>query len=157
LKPNVIVLVEDPKWSSCRGLTTCLKRAAALALRRGGSRKRNIEIAILLGSDARLGQLNARYRRKNKATNVLSFSAAEGNGAHLGDIAIAYGVTASEAREAGKSLVDHATHLAIHGVLHLLGFNHETARQAREMEPLETAILAELGIRDPYAPERKPA
>jgi probable rRNA maturation factor len=157
LKPNVIVLVEEPKWSCCRGLATRLTHAATLALRRGGSRKRNIEIAILLGSDARLKQLNARYRRKNEATNVLSFNVTREYGTHIGDIAIAYGVTAREARAAGKSLVDHATHLAIHGVLHLLGFDHETARQAREMEPLETAILAELGIPDPYAATQKPA
>ena len=70
--------------------------------------------------------------------------------AYLGDIAIAYGVTVKEAGSAGKSLIDHATHLAVHGVLHLLGFDHGTARQAKIMEPLETKILEVLNIADPY-------
>jgi probable rRNA maturation factor len=88
------------------------------------------------------------------ATNVLSFPAAiEG---YLGDVAIAYGVTAKEAKASGKAVADHALHLAVHGVLHLLGYDHTSARQAKVMEPMETRILKTLNIADPYqTPPRK--
>ena len=99
----------------------------------------------------RCSRLNRDFRGKDKPTNVLSFPAPANPEGHLGDIAIAYGVTAREAETAGKSLADHATHLAVHGVLHLLGYDHETDAEAEVMEPLEDAILAELGIADPYA------
>jgi probable rRNA maturation factor len=69
---------------------------------------------------------------------------------YIGDIAIAYGVTAKEAKATGKTLLDHTTHLAVHGVLHLLGYDHVTPRKAKMMEPLETRILASLNIADPY-------
>jgi probable rRNA maturation factor len=140
-------MIEDPKWRTKRGLGARLKRAAQLAQARGGNARGGL--TILLSSDARLKALNTTFRGKDKATNVLSFPARRGD--YLGDVAIAYGVTTKEARAAKKSFADHATHLAIHGVLHLLGYDHETARAARVMEPLETAILDELGIADPYA------
>jgi probable rRNA maturation factor len=140
-------MIEDPKWRTKRGLGARLKRAAQLAQARGGNARGGL--TILLSSDARLKALNTTFRGKDKATNVLSFPARRGD--YLGDVAIAYGVTTKEARAAKKSFADHATHLAVHGVLHLLGYDHETARAARVMEPLETAILDELGIADPYA------
>ena len=140
-------MIEDPKWRTKRGLGARLKRAAQLAQARGGNARS--ALTILLSSDARLKALNTTFRGKDKATNVLSFPARRGD--YLGDVAIAYGVTTKEARAAKKSFADHATHLAVHGVLHLLGYDHETARAARIMEPLETAILDELGIADPYA------
>ena len=74
----------------------------------------------------------------------------ENDQGYRGDIAIAYGVTAREAKEAGKNFADHATHLVVHGVLHLMGYDHQTGEQARRMERLETEILAGLGIADPY-------
>ncbi|HEX4295444.1 MAG TPA: rRNA maturation RNase YbeY [Rhizomicrobium sp.] len=144
---SVTLMIEDPKWRTKRGLGARLKRAAQLAQARGGNARGGL--TILLSSDARLKALNTTFRGKDKATNVLSFPARRGD--YLGDVAIAYGVTTKEARAAKKSFADHATHLAIHGVLHLLGYDHETARAARVMEPLETAILDELGIADPYA------
>lgn len=140
-------MIEEPKWRGKRGLGVRLKRAAQLAQTRGGNA--DGALTILLSSDARLKALNTTFRGKNKATNVLSFPARRSN--YLGDVAIAYGVTVKEARAAKKNFTDHATHLAVHGVLHLLGYDHETARAARIMEPLETAILDELGIADPYA------
>lgn len=139
-------MIEDPKWRTKRGLGARLKRAAQLAQARGGNARG--ALTILLSSDAKLKALNTTFRGKDKATNVLSFPARRGD--YLGDVAIAYGVTTKEARAAKKSFADHATHLAVHGVLHLLGYDHETARAARIMEPLETAILDELGIADPY-------
>lgn len=138
-------MIEDKKWTAKRGLGARLKKAATLALTRG---KGKGALTILLSSDTKLHTLNVTFRGKDKPTNVLSFPARQDE--YLGDIAIAYGVTSREAREQKKPLADHATHLVVHGVLHLLGYDHETARAAKIMEPLETRILSELGIADPY-------
>ena len=140
-------MIEEKKWRAKRGLGARLKRAAALALARGGNS--NGALTILLSSDKKLRTLNVSFRGKDTATNVLSFPAWRNE--YLGDVAIAYGVTAKEAVAQKKSFADHATHLAVHGVLHLLGYDHETARSARVMEPLEASILNELGIGNPYA------
>lgn len=148
---RIELVIADPAWRKRRGLSARLKRAAALALKQSGKAPASPSLTILLADDERLRALNLSFRRKDKATNVLSFPAAPNRNGYLGDVAIASGVTAREARAAKKSFGDHAVHLAVHGVLHLLGFDHETARQARAMEPLETAILAALGIADPYA------
>ena len=110
-------------------------------------------LTILLTSDRHVRALNLSFRGKDGPTNVLSFPSSTGAGAYLGDIAVAYGVTAKEAKSAGKSLIDHATHLAVHGVLHLLGFDHETVRQAKVMERLETRILKVFNVADPYRQE----
>ena len=93
--------------------------------------------------------LNASFRGKDKVTNVLSFSAAD-DPSSLGDIAMAYGLVKREARAQGKNFADHAAHLAMHGTLHLLGWDHEKAKDARRMEAVETQLLAALGIADPY-------
>lgn len=144
---KIAVTVADKAWRA-QGpeFPAALRRAARAALKAGG---RDGALTVLLADDARLEALNGQFRGKNKPTNVLSFPA--GGGDYLGDIAIARGVTTREAREAGKTIHDHAIHLAVHGVLHLLGYDHETARQARVMEPLEIAILASLHIANPYA------
>ena len=139
-------MVEDRKWNARKGLGVRLRKAAALALARG---KGKGALTILLSSDRKLHTLNVTFRGKDKPTNVLSFPARDD--LYLGDVAMAYGVTAKEAREQKKPFTDHATHLVVHGVLHLLGYDHETARAAKIMEPLETRILSELGIADPYA------
>jgi len=144
---SVTLMIEEEKWRARRGLAARLRRAAALALSRGGNADGTL--TILLADDRKLRTLNVSFRGKDKATNVLSFPSRHNE--YLGDVAIAYGVTAVEARAQKKSFSDHATHLAVHGVLHLLGFDHETARAARKMEPLEASILGELGIKDPYA------
>ncbi|HEV2562126.1 MAG TPA: rRNA maturation RNase YbeY [Rhizomicrobium sp.] len=147
---RIAIRVEDPSWGKIsRTLLPKLKRAVPLALEHGASPKASL--TILLTDDAQLRELNSRFRSKNKPTNVLSFPS-QTNGEHyLGDVAIAYGVACAEARAGRKTLTDHATHLAVHGILHLLGYDHETNRQAKIMEPLETKILAALGIADPYA------
>ena len=142
--------VEDFRWRKSRGLAARLTAAAELALSRAKAPK-NAALSILLADDARLKRLNHDFRGKNKPTNVLSFPSYDP--AYLGDIALAFGVTDKEAKAAGKRFADHATHLVVHGVLHLLGHDHEIAREAEKMESLETAILAVLGIADPYAHE----
>jgi probable rRNA maturation factor len=144
---NVTLLVAEPNWRRVKGLSGRLKRAAKLALERGG--RQDGAFTLLLADDARLRALNLTFRARDRATNVLSFPARGKD--YLGDVAMAYGVTRKESREQKKPFADHATHLVVHGVLHLLGYDHETPRAAKIMEPLEVAILGELGIDDPYA------
>lgn len=139
------MVVEDPAWRGHRGLRAKLLRVAEAAAAAGKLRG---ELTILLADDARLMALNREFRGKNRPTNVLSFPSAR-TGYH-GDIAIAHGVSAAEAKAAGRRFADHVSHLVVHGVLHLAGYDHETERDARLMEPLEVKILARLGIADPY-------
>ena len=142
-------MVEDPAWRAHRGLQARLKRAAAAAA--AAARLRG-DFTILLSDNGRLKALNRDFRGKNKSTNVLSFpSAAPG---YHGDIAIAHGVTVAEAKAAGKAVADHASHLVVHGVLHMAGYDHERERDAKVMEPLEVKILAKMGIADPYGAAR---
>jgi probable rRNA maturation factor len=112
------------------------------------------EVSLLFTDDNQVQQLNADYRNQDKPTNVLSFAAQEGDGPEtllLGDIVLARQTVEREAQEQSKPVTDHLTHLVIHGFLHLLGYDHETEAEAVEMESLETRILADLGIADPYA------
>lgn len=151
---QVEILVEEPAWQAGGDLRPALRRAVRRVLKRAEAGTG--PLTILLTGDPAIRRLNREFRGKDKPTNVLSFPAPANPEGHLGDVAMAYGVTATEAAASGKSLADHASHLAVHGVLHLLGYDHETEAEAAIMEPLETAILAELGIADPYA-ERAPA
>ena len=142
---GITLLVEDPKWRSHRGLLPRLTKAAEAARR---SARLKGGCTILLADDRKLRALNLDFRGKDKATSVLSFP---GDGSYGGDIAIAHGVTAKEAKAAAKTFADHAAHLVVHGVLHLAGYDHEKPKDARVMEPLEVKILKRLGIADPYA------
>ncbi len=111
------------------------------------------EISIVLADDAFVRDLNRQYRNMDTPTNVLSFPADDDDGLGpclLGDVILAYETVQREADAAGKPMLDHVSHLIIHGTLHLLGFDHEDEQEAIEMEALETAILARLGIADPY-------
>jgi len=151
MTPAIALVVEAPEWrKSTTGLLPQLRRAARLAWVHGvGKSPTRNRFTILLTDDVKLKSLNLEFRGKDKPTNVLSFPA-QGTGAYLGDVAVAFGVTEREAMDAGKSFAAHATHLVVHGVLHLLGYDHERAREARIMEPLEIEILAELRIANPY-------
>lgn len=111
-------------------------------------------VTLLLTDDQSVRELNLRFRQKDSATNVLSFPAPQNPERHLGDVALAYGVCAREAAEQGKPLAHHLQHLVAHGVLHLVGYDHETDAEAEQMEGLERVILAGLGIPDPYAAEQ---
>jgi len=150
---SIDVEVLDRRWlATLRTARAICRRAAQAAL--DGSGKRlpdHISVAIALDSDATLHRLNRTYRGYDKPTNVLSFPAAKGDRQSLGDIVLARQTVLREAREQGKRPADHLTHLVMHGVLHLLGYDHELGeRQARRMEKLETRLLADLGIADPY-------
>jgi probable rRNA maturation factor len=110
-------------------------------------------VTILLADDATVRDLNARFRGKDRPTNVLSFPAAPMPGVApepLGDIVLAYGTCASEAEAQTKSLADHLRHLVVHGVLHLLGRDHRSDAEAEAMEAEEREILSGLGVADPY-------
>jgi probable rRNA maturation factor len=144
---SITLVIQDERWRRLKGLTARLKRAVAEALRLGGAAS-DADLTVLLTSDARVKTLNRIFRHKDGATNVLSFPARIDG--YLGDVAIAYGVTAREAKAAGKTVADHAVHLAVHGVLHLMGYNHTTPRKAAIMEPMEVRILKTMKIADPY-------
>jgi probable rRNA maturation factor len=121
-----------------------------------------IEISIRLADDDEVRTLNAQYRQKDKPTNVLSFpmiqpdlldtvtTNSDDGEVLLGDIVLAHGVCAREAEERGISIADHATHLIVHGTLHLLGYDHLGEDEAEAMEAIEIDALASLGLADPY-------
>jgi probable rRNA maturation factor len=146
---GILVVVDDPGWRRFRGLVPGLTRAAAAAAKAAGFRG-SWSLTVLLSNDRRLKALNRDFRGKDKPTNVLSFPAAPNREGYRGDIALALGVTRREAKAAGKSLADHATHLVVHGVLHLAGHDHVRERDAKIMEKMEIDILHGLGIANPY-------
>lgn len=111
------------------------------------------DVVVLLTDDDAVRDLNNRFRDKDKPTNVLSFPAPESAAPHLGDIVLAFGVCAAEAVAQKKTLADHLSHLVVHGVLHLLGRDHEDDAEAEAMEAEEREILAGIGVADPYAAE----
>ena len=142
--------------------TTLAERAAdAAAEVEPALANARLHTSLLFTSDAEVHALNREWRNRDKPTNVLSFPmlerdgllslAAEGPPEMLGDIALAHGTCAREAEEKGITLEAHATHLIVHGLLHLAGYDHvDSEAQAEEMEALEIAALAKLGIADPY-------
>lgn len=120
---------------------------------RGCKHSKPAEISLRLVDEDEGYTLNSQYRQKKYATNVLSFSTdfpAEVTSPLLGDLVLCASVVQREAKEQKKTLRHHYAHLTIHGVLHLLGYDHETEQDAEQMETLERKILASLGIPDPY-------
>jgi probable rRNA maturation factor len=119
------------------------------------------ELSVTLADDARVRSLNSEWRAKDKPTNVLTFPAVEpdetATAPMLGDVIIAFETVDREAREEGKTLPDHVSHLVVHGVLHLFGYDHLDDDEAEEMEAIETRALARLGIADPYAELASPS
>ena len=128
-------------------------RAAAAALQ--AVQRADADLVILLTDDDAIARLNAEFRGKSGPTNVLSFPAPSSAAPHLGDVALAWGVCASEAAEQDKALAHHLMHLVAHGVLHLVGYDHETDAEAESMEALERQLMQGLGAPDPYAGESR--
>jgi probable rRNA maturation factor len=149
------VTIDDGAWTLAEPRAVALAEAAAAAALAHAGREAGSELVILLTDDARVQGLNARFRGADAPTNVLAFPA-PAPGRHLGDIALAFGVCAREAAEQDKPLAHHLQHLAAHGVLHLLGYDHQTDAEAESMEARERAILAGLGVPDPYAARGAP-
>ncbi|RMD46838.1 MAG: rRNA maturation RNase YbeY [Alphaproteobacteria bacterium] len=168
LAPPVEIVIEAPGWRRTP-LAEVAPRAARATLETLGLAPDLYEVVILACDDERIRGLNESFRGRAVPTNVLSWPAEDlapdrpggvparpaagqpGAPAHLGDIALALGVCTREAEEQGKALGDHLAHLVVHGVLHLLGYDHESDADAERMEDLERRILARLGVDDPYA------
>ena len=147
------IAVLSDLWNGLPGAEEIVRRAVgAVVARDGVTIPPDAELSVALADDAMIRRLNREYRAKDKPTNVLSFPAA--HGPLLGDVVIAYETLLGEAREEGLAPADHLTHLTIHGLLHLLGYDHETEAEAVAMEAMETSILAGLGIADPHATGR---
>jgi len=144
------VEIEQSAWTDAVPDAAALVERAALAALGGVEG----DVVVLLTDDEAVRDLNARFRDQNRPTNVLSFPAADmtipGQPPHLGDLVLAFGVCAAEAEAQGKTLADHLSHLTVHGVLHLLGRDHEAEADAEAMEGEERSILARLGVADPY-------
>jgi len=174
---EIAVVTQDPTWREVlKEPEEVASRAARAALRhrrvakidltrrksrQGGDRPGPAELAVVLADDRLVRSLNREYRGRDSLTNVLSFAGLDGpceTGAPclLGDVVLARETVVREACEQGKSPADHIAHLVVHGVLHLLGYDHQTTVQAEAMENLERAVLAELGVADPY-PSAEPA
>lgn len=167
MEPLVDTVYEDPRWEGY-GLAARADAAAGAALDALGLGRAGFTLCLMGCDDTRIAALNAAFRAKGQATNVLSWPsedrAADLAGAlpdppepgdaddpeSLGDIAIAWETCMREAQEQGKTFDAHVTHLIVHGVLHLLGFDHIDEADADLMETTETRILASLGVADPY-------
>jgi probable rRNA maturation factor len=145
---SVEVEVEADEWLAAVPDAEALARRAALAAL--AATEQGGEVTVLLTDDREVAALNAEFRGKAKPTNVLSFPSPAFARPHLGDVALAYGVCASEAEAQGKPLGHHLMHLVAHGVLHLVGWDHQTDAEADAMEALERKVLADLGVSDPY-------
>jgi len=149
--PVVDVAVESPLWASA-DIEPSVRNAIAAA---APASVNGAEVSVVLTDDDRIRALNRQWRGQDHATNVLSFPAANTISNEtprlLGDIVIAFETTAREAEIEGKPFAHHVAHLAVHGFLHLLGYDHESDAEAEEMERLEREILARLDVPDPYA------
>ena len=160
-----IALDADEEWDSSRPWEPLVRKAAEAAIAESAfpdlaDSDRSIEMSVTLTGDEAVRALNAKWRGKDKPTNVLSFPMADdldfarsnvaGPELLLGDIILAHGVCETEAVEKGVSFEQHAMHLLVHGTLHLLGYDHQEDAQASDMEEREVKALARLGIADPY-------
>src|SRR5579859_2792653 len=162
---EIIVDIADEAWlAQVPDAEELCVRVAAITLGAAASLvdlpAERLEVSLLLTDDTQVQELNRDYRGQDKPTNVLSFAALDADSPIppdgpilLGDIIIARETTEREASEAAKSLPHHLSHLVVHGVLHLLGYDHMEDDEAEEMESLERSILAGLGVPDPYRGE----
>ena len=160
-----IALEADEEWDSSRSWDLLVRRAAEAAIAESAFPQlavsdRRIEISVVLTGDDEVRDLNAEYRGKEKPTNVLSFpmsgpddlrdTTIAGPELLLGDIVLARGICEAEAADKGVSVEQHATHLLVHGTLHLLGYDHQDDAEAADMEAREIRALGRLGIANPY-------
>jgi probable rRNA maturation factor len=151
--PKIDIVVDSKRWKDPAKAKTIVRRAITRAAAATRS-TRAAELAIVLTDDSAIRVLNRDWRGIDKATNVLSFPAKTGSPEpHLGDIVLAFETVAREARAEDKPFAHHVAHLAVHGFLHLIGYDHERDDDAQEMEQAERKILQDLDIPDPYGRE----
>ena len=155
--PKIVLSIVDDAWERTLPDVENIAQAAARLALDGVEQADRIEISIVLTNDAEIRELNRTWRGQDKPTNVLSFPGETDTSAPaapvlLGDIVVAFETATREVNDdhAAASLADHLAHLIVHGVLHLLGYDHEIDAEAEEMEQLETELLAQLGIPNPY-------
>ncbi len=149
---TVDVMVGSELWKDAGKLQTAVRRAVTRAAAMLSTR--GAELAIVLTDDSTIRALNRDWRDVDKATNVLAFPTGNAAAGHLGDIILAFETIEREARSERKPLPHHLAHLAVHGFLHLVGYDHERPKDALEMERTERKILSQLAIPDPYRPVR---
>jgi probable rRNA maturation factor len=146
------IATQSKAWEKLPGAEAAVRRAVEAVLHH--EHREEGEIGIVLTDDAHIQALNKSFRATDKTTNVLAFPAPKHSGdgpKPIGDIVLAYGTMAREAESEGKAALHHLMHLAVHATLHLLGFDHNDEVDSEMMEARERAILATLGIADPYA------
>ena len=153
LDPDVII--EDQRWLEKLEIEAIVSQVSAAAARELTNVNLEFgEFSVLFADNAKNHELNLQWRKIDKTTNVLAFPSASfpdsSSPCYLGDISIALEIVSQEAQEQGKTLQAHVSHLVLHGLLHLFGYDHETVEDAARMESFETKILASLGIDDPY-------
>ena len=149
---TIEITEEAVAWKTLESADAIIRRALEAVLADAGVREG--EVGVMLCDDARIRDLNRVWRGKDEPTDVLSFPTNKSAGSpmrHFGDIALAYETLTREAEAEGKTIEAHLSHLGVHGMLHLLGEDHENDRNAEAMEERERRILARLGISDPYA------
>jgi len=167
IDPLVDIVIEDARWEQAE-LCALSEQAILAGFKSAQLDAQAFEVVVMGCDDARIAELNAEFREKPQATNVLSWPAQDlapaqpgdvprapkvehkGLPTSLGDIAISYETCAREAAERNLALSDHIRHLVLHGLLHLLGYDHETDEDATLMERLEIETLETLGIKSPY-------
>jgi probable rRNA maturation factor len=150
---TVDIAMDSPLWADVPMIEKVVRGAVEAALSECTIEK--AEVGVALTDDARVRELNRQWRGHDMPTNVLSFPAPEipaENGRFLGDVILAFETIRREAELETKPIAHHVAHLAVHGTLHLLGFDHEADADAERMERRERDILARLGIPDPYEP-----
>ena len=147
------VIVASELWKDVGNVQAAVRRAVTRAA--ASLSTRGAELAIVLTDDSTIRALNRDWRGVDKATNVLAFPTKNAAAGHLGDIVLAFETISREARSQRKPLAHHLAHLAVHGFLHLVGYDHERSKDALAMERTERKILSQLAIPDPYAPVRR--
>jgi probable rRNA maturation factor len=152
-KLDIEILRKSAAWDGVSVADAMLSRVADAAFAAAARGHELHEVTLVLTGDDEMQQLNRDWRGKDAPTNVLSFPSGEGPGdpALLGDVVLAWETVAREAKLQAIPIADHAAHLVVHGILHLLGHDHLNEDEALKMETLETEILASLGIADPHA------
>ncbi len=153
---HIDVVVLDGRWNNIPELNILARSAALSAVAHGTEIREPMELSLVFADDERVQELNADYRGKPAPTNVLSFPAdlpgnvPEGQARLLGDVVVAFETISQEAAAQGKTFENHLCHLIVHGVLHLLGYDHEIDSSADKMEALEIAALAQVNVPNPY-------